>query len=89
MIKLDLGALSEEELKEIVFQRCSEFGTVVTVTIVKRDRDYDFALAAVDMSSPGETVAVLRKLGDSKVDNMVVIRIEHADQPAAPPHEAG
>ncbi|MNC85697.1 hypothetical protein D3C83_13080 [compost metagenome] len=83
MITLDLGALSEEELKEIVFQRCAEFGTVLTVTIVKRDRDYDFALAAVDMSSPGETLTVLRKLGDSKVDNMVVIRIEQAAKPAS------
>lgn len=83
MIQLDLDALSEEELKEIVFQRCSEFGTVLTVTIVKGDHDYAFALAAVDMSTPGETLAVLRKLGDSKVDDMVVIRIEQAEKPAS------
>ena len=89
MLKLDLDALSEEELKQIVSQRCEEFGTVLTVTIVKRDRDYDFALAAVDMSTPAETQAVLRRLGDSKVDNMVVIRIEQAERPAPPSDKAG
>ena len=89
MLKLDLDALSEEELKQIVSQRCAEFGTVLTVTIVKHDRDYDFALAAVDMSSPAETAAVLRRLGDSKVDNMVVIRIEQTERPAPPSGKAG
>lgn len=83
MIKLDLDALSEEELKQIVFQRCSEFGTVSTVTIIKHDRHYDFALAAVEMSTPGETSTVLKNVGDSKVDEMVVIRIEQAEKPAS------
>ena len=87
MLKLDLDALSEEELKQIVSQRCAEFGTVLTVTIVKHD--YDFALAAVDMSTPAETLVVLRRLGDSKVDNMVVIRIEQTERPAPPSGKAG
>lgn len=84
MITLDLDALSEQEIKDIVFRRCSEFGTVSNVTIVKQDSRYTFALAAVEMSSPNETLAVLRSLGDSKVEEMVVIRIERIQKPSAP-----
>ena len=80
MIKLDLRALSEDDLKKVVFKRCSEFGSVSTVTIVKHDQRYNFALAAVEMSAPDETLAVLKSLGDSKVDNMVVIRIEQEEK---------
>jgi hypothetical protein len=76
MIKLDLRAMSEDDLKKVVVERCSEFGSVSSVTIVKHEHRYSFALAAVEMSTPHETLAVLKNLGDSKVDNMVVIRIE-------------
>jgi hypothetical protein len=77
MIKLDLGALSEDEIRELVAVRCAEHGSVSSVTIIKHDHRYNFALAAVEMSSSEETFAVLKALGDSKVENMVVIRIEH------------
>lgn len=79
MIKLDLGALSEEELKKLVVERCSEFGSVSNAMIVKHDHRYNFALAAVEMSVPAETLTLLKQLGDSKVDNMVVIRIEQEE----------
>jgi hypothetical protein len=80
MIKLDLGTLSEDDLKNIVFERCSKFGSISNVTIVKHDHRYNFALAAIEMSTPDETFTVLKNLGDSKVDNMVVIRIEQEEK---------
>lgn len=84
MIKLDLDGLSEDELKAIVLERCTRFGTVSNITIVKHDHRYNFALAAVEMSTPAEAMTVLKELGDSKVDNMIVIRIEQEDT-ARPP----
>ena len=85
MIRLDLGALSENQLKDSVVRRCSMFGTVVNVTIVQRLR-YPFALAAVEMRSAEEALEVLRSLGDSKVDDMVVIRIENNESFLSPLH---
>jgi hypothetical protein len=80
MIKLDLDALSEHQLREVVSARCAEYGSVSTVTIIKHDHRYNFALAAVEMSRPEETFAVLKAFGDSKVDNMAVIRIEQEEK---------
>jgi hypothetical protein len=76
MIKLDLAHLSREQLEKIVTRRCSVFGTVNHVVIVQDSADYHFALASVEMSTRAETMSVLRKLGDSLVDDQVVIRIE-------------
>lgn len=76
MIRLDLTRLSREELEDAVTERCSEFGTVSQVVIVQDSANYSFALAAVEMSTREETLAVLRNLGDSLVDETVVIRIE-------------
>jgi hypothetical protein len=79
MIKLDLDALSEDEIREIAAARCAGYGSVSNVTIIKHDHRYNFALAAVEMSCSEETFAVLKALGDSKVDNMAVIRIEQKE----------
>lgn len=75
MIRIDLARSSREELEKIVAERCSQFGSVSQVVIM-RDTEHAFALAGVVMSDPAEAVAVLRNLGGSKLENMVVIRIE-------------
>lgn len=75
MIRIDLARSSREELEKIVAERCSQFGSVSQVVIM-RDTEHAFALAGVVMSDPSEAVAVLRNLGGSKLENMVVIRIE-------------
>ncbi|MBI4204659.1 MAG: hypothetical protein HY527_06505 [Betaproteobacteria bacterium] len=76
MIKLDLAHLSREDLENAVMERCSQFGSVSQVVIVQDSANYTFALAAVEMSTAAEKMAVLRNLGDSLVDDTVVIRIE-------------
>lgn len=72
----DLDGLSDQQLLELVSARCANYGTVANVTIIKHDPRYNFALAAVEMSTREQTFAVLKALGDSKVDDMAVIRIE-------------
>lgn len=76
MIKLDLSRLSREDLEKAVTERCSAFGTVLEVIIVQDSTNYNFALAAVEMSNTTERLALLRQLGDSLSDEAVVIRIE-------------
>lgn len=88
-MQVDVAGLSEEELaKIIVGERCSQFGAVANVYIVKEDGRHAFALAAVEMSTPSELLDVLRRLGESKVDSMVVIRLEQEEKTAASPGRA-
>ena len=76
MIRLDLAHLSREGLERVITERCAEFGSVVSVVIVQDSTRYNFALASVEMASREEAVEVLRRLGDSRVDDSVLIRIE-------------
>lgn len=76
MIEADIARLSRDELCRMVSERCSEFGSVSNVSIVMDSGRYTFALAVVEMSAPDEAQAVLRMLGESIVEGMVVIRLE-------------
>lgn len=76
MIRLDLARLSRAGLEQIVTKRCAKFGTVLTVVIVQDSAHYDFALASVEMSTRDEAREVLRYLGESLVDDAVMIRLE-------------
>jgi hypothetical protein len=71
-----LARLSREELERIITERCSQFGSVTAVVIVQDSGHYNFALASVEMSTRAESLELLRNLGDSLVDDAVVIRIE-------------
>lgn len=74
----NLNGLSHDEIQEAIKQCCSECGGVSNVIILKDDKWHGFALAGVEMSAPAETVAVLERFGDYKLDTMVVIRIDQA-----------
>jgi hypothetical protein len=76
VIGLDLARLSRKELEGIITERCSQFGSVSAVVIVQDSAHYNFALASVEMSTRAEALELLRNLGDSMVDDAVVIRIE-------------
>lgn len=78
VIRLDLARLSRAEIEHIVTERCSKFGSVVAVVIVQDGAHYDFALASVEMSTRAEAIELLRHLGESLVDDAVVIRLEQA-----------
>lgn len=74
MIKLDLANLSAEELQRLVSERCSLYGAVERVSIVRSGMPY--AIASVSMGGQEESQAVNRMLGELLVDNTVLIRIE-------------
>jgi hypothetical protein len=76
MINLDdFASRSTEELEKIVTERCSQFGSVSQVVIM-RDSNHSYALALVVMSNPAEALVVLRELGDHLMKSIVVIRLE-------------
>jgi hypothetical protein len=75
MIKLDLATSSDEELETIITERCSQFGSVSQVVIM-RDKNHPFALALVVMADRSAPLAVLRNLGDTMLKHAVVIRLE-------------
>lgn len=77
MIKLGLTNSSEAELEKMVTARCSEFGSVTQVVIM-RDGRRDFAYGLVVMSELSESLAVLRVLGDSLLKRIVVIKLGQA-----------
>ncbi len=83
MLQFDWANLSREELREVIEKRCSDFGTVKSVTVIM-DQDARFALAAIEMSSEAEMFEILRNFGDQKVDSMVVTRIEPLQKSVAP-----
>lgn len=78
VIRLDLARLTRAEVERLITERCSQYGTVTSVVIVQDSARYNFALASVEMSSQAEAMEVLRHLGDSRVEESVVIRIEQA-----------
>jgi hypothetical protein len=78
MFSFDLAKLSREELQQAIERRCSDFGTVKSVTIIMDGTARGFALAAIEMSTDAEMFEVLRHFGDHKVDTMAVIKIEQA-----------
>jgi hypothetical protein len=81
VIRLDLARLSRAELERTVTERCTKFGTVLAVVIVQDSAHYDFALASVEMSTRDEAREVLRYLGESLVDDAVMIRLEQDPAP--------
>ncbi len=75
MIKIDLANSSDEELETAVTERCSQFGLVSQVVIM-RDTKHPFALALVVMADRSDALAVLRNFGDTMLKHAVVIRLE-------------
>ncbi|MGQ0522331.1 MAG: hypothetical protein ACT4P8_01565 [Betaproteobacteria bacterium] len=54
---------------------------MLAVVIVQDSAHYDFALASVEMSTRDEAREVLRHLGESLVDDAVMIRLEQDPAP--------
>jgi CheY-like chemotaxis protein len=81
MLDLDIGSLSAAELKEAVFHHCSPFGTVKRVKVSGPDLRRDYAIAAVEMSTPIEAERAVVKIGDLKVGCTAIIRLVQEVKP--------
>ena len=73
---LDLSRLTDQELLRMIAERCSEFGSVVSVRILHSDRASTYHFAVVRMSTPAESSALFMEMGTSNDGDSVVIRLE-------------
>ena len=68
--------LSDGELKSIVTQRCSPFGTVKSIRIVRHFGRNGRRFAFVEMSTAAATKQLRNTVGDTPFGNSVVIRLQ-------------
>jgi hypothetical protein len=76
MLSIDMTHLSETELEKIVTERCSQFGSVLSLTVLLADDNCESAVAFVSMSNADQLDRVATHIGDSRSDSFVFIRIE-------------
>lgn len=81
MLDLDIASLSETELKEAVSCHCSQFGAVKNVKVSGPYEYGEYAIAAVEMSTPAEADNVVVKIGDLKFGSTAIIRLMQEEKP--------
>ena len=81
MLTLDIGGLSDPEVRKAVVDHCSAFGCITTVRILPPDGHREYGIALVEMSSFSEANNLARKFGDSRYGSrLVVINLYHDDK---------
>jgi hypothetical protein len=76
MLTIDMTKLSDTGLEKIIAERCSQFGSVASLTVMLADDHCDSAVAFVSMSTADQLDRVATHIGDSRSDSFVFIRIE-------------
>ena len=77
---LDISDLNDRDLRQFVAERCSEFGSVDKVEILRVDQGKEHHFAIVRMSAPAEGARLFMELGASKIGDSVAIRLERFEQ---------
>ena len=81
MLELDVGSLSQAELREAVSCHCAQFGTVMNIDIRTATWGRDYGIAAVEMSKAVEAKSVLDRIGDARDGCTVIIRLAAGERP--------
>ena len=76
MLTIDMTELSDTALENIIAERCSQFGSVASLTVLLAHDNCESAVAFVGMSTADQLERVATHIGDSKSDSFVFIRIE-------------
>ncbi len=77
MLIIDTADFDDTELEEVIFERCSEFGSVMGVEIRRYSDPHRYDLALVEMSTEEEASSVFKELGDAERGTSVVMKIRH------------
>ena len=77
MLIIDADDFDDTELEEVIFERCSEFGSVMGVEIRRYSDPRRYDLALVEMSTEEEASNVFKELGDAGKGTSVVMKIRH------------
>ena len=76
MLTIDMTDLSDTELEKIVAERCSQFGSVASLTVLPAHDTCVSAVAFVSMSTADQLDRVATHIGDSRSGSFVFIRIQ-------------
>lgn len=76
MLAVDMVGRSEADLEKMVAERCSPFGPIAHVRVVRTSRASGFAIALVRMAAPGTLEALIAGLGAAKSGSTAIIRLE-------------
>jgi hypothetical protein len=80
MLTIDMTELSDTELEKIVAKRCSQFGSIASLTVLLAHDNCESAVAFVSMSTADQLDRVATHIGDSRSDSFVFIRIEQGKE---------
>jgi CheY-like chemotaxis protein len=90
MLALNVAKLSEVQLSVVAAGQCARYGTVKNIKILPPAAHRNYAIAAVEMSSPVEADRLRVHLGDTKIGPVVIIRlIPERKEETEPAAEAG
>ena len=76
MLTIDMTNLSERAFEKTIAERCSQFGSVASLTVLPAHDNCESAVAFVSMSTADQLERVATHIGDSRSDSFVFIRIE-------------
>lgn len=82
MLILDLAALSNAQVRNMIWARCKSFGSVHAVSIHRDSATRPEPFALVDMASAGEVKAVIGGIGDEPFGGSALIRLSQDPPPA-------
>ena len=75
MLALNVGKLSETQIRIAAAGECAQFGTVKNIRILPPAAHRNYAIAAVEMSNSNEAEHLRVTLGDTKIGPVVLIRL--------------
>lgn len=96
VLELNLHELTLRQISEFIKNKCSEYGTVLSVSLrlfpISADQGKSFAV--IEMSSPEENAKLRETVGDGYSDQGVVVHLVHnpdegADSSDQPPNADG
>jgi hypothetical protein len=81
MLIVDMMKLSPAALKQIIADRCADFGHATVLKVLRPDHTGEFGAAAVEMSDLEEADILAREFSGSRCGRKVIIRLAQEGQP--------
>jgi hypothetical protein len=75
MLIFDLAALTNVQIRKMIWARCKAFGRVKAVSIHRRSAVNPRAYALVDMASVAEVKRVIKRVGDALLGGSALIEL--------------
>ncbi|MBI4206057.1 MAG: hypothetical protein HY527_13635 [Betaproteobacteria bacterium] len=76
MLTIDMVGLSETDIEKIVADRCSRYGRIANVRVVRSTAAAGFAVALVRMATARTLDRLVAQVGAVKARSTAIIRLE-------------